>query len=238
MSMDVLAVGAHPDDVDLGIGGLMHKLALSGYATAILDLTQGEMGTRGTAKERFEEATEAAVRLGVSVRENAGLPDGRLENGHDQRLALIPFIRKYRPGILLAPMTPDRHPDHAAAHDLVRDANFMAGLARIETGQETWRAPTIYHYSPYHDPAGAPAFVVDISGHFEAKLHALRAFASQFHNPDYDGKPTLIASEGFWNSIETRAVYWGNRIGVSHGEPLYTHEPVKLDLLPGFAMTG
>ena len=234
MSVDVLAIGAHPDDVDLGIGGLMCKLAASGLRTAILDLTRGEMGTRGTVEERLAEAKEAAARLGVPVRENAGLPDGRLENSYEQRVALVPFVRSFRPRVILAPMTPDRHPDHCAAHDLARDGNFMAGLARIETGHEPWRAPKLYYYSPYHDLAEAPAFVVDVSEQFETKVEALKAFASQFYNPDYDGQPTLIASESFWHSIRTRAAYWGNRVGVAYGEPIYTLEPVGLTLLPEF----
>lgn len=232
--MDVLAIGAHPDDVDLGMGGLAHKLARTGRQVAILDLSRGEMGTRGTVEERLAEAAEAARRLGVAARENARLPDGHLENSYEQREAIVPFIRKFRPEVILAPMTPDRHPDHGAAHDLARDANFMAGLARIETGHPTYRAPKVYYYSPYFDLADDPAFVVDISEDFEAKLEALRAFASQFHNPEYKGAPTMIASERFWKSIKIRAAYWGNRIGVDYGEPIYTLEPVGLALLPEF----
>ena len=232
MIVDVLAVGAHPDDVELGAGGLIHKWVQRGYTVGILDLTRGEMGTRGTAKERTEEAAEAARILGIAQRENVSLPDGGVANTHDQQLRVIPFIRACRPEVVLATMTPDRHPDHAAAHDLVRDAAYFSGLARIETGHEPWRPPTHYYYHPYTEHA-IPSMIVDISDEFEIKLQALRAHASQFHNPHYDGKPTHISTLGFWESIRTRAAYWGSRIGVTHGEALYTVGPLALDSLAG-----
>jgi bacillithiol biosynthesis deacetylase BshB1 len=232
LNVDVLAIGAHPDDVELGIGGLLHKLTRRGYTVAVLDLTRGEMGTRGSAEERGMEAAESARILGVAHRENAELPDGGLSNTAEQQRKIIPFIRKFQPTIILGNMEPDRHPDHAAAHALIRDANFYSGLERIETGQARHRAPLAYYYHPYYE-AQNPAFIVDISEDFEAKTAALRAYASQFYNPDYRGSSTLIASKAFWDRIETRAAYWGGRIGVAYGEPLYSLEPVKLDLPPG-----
>ena len=232
MIVDVLAVGAHPDDVELGVGGLILKWAQHGYAVGILDLTRGEMATRGTIEERANEAAEAARILGVVQRENADLPDGAVANTHDQQLRVIPFIRAFRPKIVLATMTPDRHPDHAAAHDLVRDAAYFSGLARIETGHEPYRPPTYYYYHPYTEHT-IPPMIVDVSEEFESKLQALRAHASQFHNPDYGGKPTYISSPGFWESIRTRAAYWGNRINAAYGETLYTGGPLCIGLPPG-----
>lgn len=229
---DVLAVGAHPDDVELGIGGLVHKLTQRGYSVGILDLSRGEMGTGGTLEERAEEARRAAEILGVVSRENAGLPDGALANTTDQQRKVIPVLRAFRPKLLLAPMHTDRHPDHIAAHHLVRDANYFAGLSRIETGQEPYRASTVYYYHPYFEDAGAPQFIVDISEHFDAKVAALKAHASQFLNPDYDAQPTYVASEAFWESIRTRAAYWGHRVNVAYGEPLFADRPVGVDLPP------
>lgn len=232
MTVDVLAIGAHPDDADLGVGGLLCKVAATGRRAAILDLTAGELGSRGTVEERAAEAAEAARLLGVCERRNAGLPDGGVANTPEQRLAVIRAIRALRPKVLLAPMTPDRHPDHTAAHDLVRDANFFAGVHGIETGQPAYRADAIYYYHAYEDFGPEPTRVVDISGVFAQKLEAVRAFRSQFYNPDYPGPETLVASKAFWERIAVRAAYWGGRVGVSHGEPLHGTMPVALDLPP------
>ncbi len=229
MSMDVLAVGAHPDDLEIGVGGLLHQLTRRGLHIAMLDLTRGEMGTRGTPELRAREADAAARLLGVSIRENAGLPDGAVANTTEQQRAVIPFIRKHRPRLILAPMSPDRHPDHAAAHHLVYDANYFSGLARIDTGQEPYRCSAIWYYHPYTESA-IPLFVVDISEDYEAKVAALRAHASQFFNPDFDGPPTYISSKVFWDSIHTRAAYWGSRIGARYGEALYADAPVRMDV--------
>ena len=232
MNVDVLAVGAHPDDVELGVGGLIHKLTQRGLKVAILDLTRGEMSSRGTVEERAAEASRGAEIMGVAHRENAGLPDGAVANTHDQQLRVIPFLRRYRPRVLLATMDNDRHPDHRAAHALVRDAAYFSGLARIETDAVPYRPPISYYYHPYYED-GPPTFIIDISEHFEAKLEALRAHASQFHNPGYQGVATLISSAAFWDSIRTRAAYWGNRINAVYGEPLYAPGPVGLDVPPG-----
>jgi len=230
---DVLAIGAHPDDVELGCGGILAKLARQGYTVVILDLTKGELGSRGSVEERQEEARLAVEALGISHRENAGLPDGGLANTTEQQYQIIPFIRKYRPRILIALMAPDRHPDHAAAHALSRDANYYAGLKRIETSGEPFRAPQVYCFHPYTEYAGAPACVVDISDTFEIKLKALQAYKSQFHNPDYPGPATFISTQAFWDGIEIRARFWGQCIGVKYGEPLYHDGPLPLDFLPG-----
>jgi bacillithiol biosynthesis deacetylase BshB1 len=234
--VDVLAVGAHPDDVELGCGGLLHKLAQAGRRVAILDLTRGEMSTRGTVEERGVEAGRAAAILGVAERANAGLPDGGVANTPEQRLAVVAFIRQFRPKLLLTLMTPDRHPDHAATHALVTDANYLSGLARIDTGRFPHRTQHILYFHPYTDFAGAPAFVADISANFEAKLASLRAHASQFHNPGSQEPETFISSKAFWDGIEVRARYWGARIGATYGEPLHADGPVPLDCLPGLGV--
>ncbi len=230
MTVDVLAVGAHPDDVELGVGGLIHKLTQRGHSVAILDLTRGEMSSRGTVEERAKEAAAAAKILGLAERCNAGLPDGGVANTHEQQLEVIPFVRRFRPKVLLATMDHDRHPDHRAAHHLVRDAAYFSGLSRIVTGEPPYRPPATYYFHPYqeHD---MPGMIVDISDHFEVKLEALRAHASQFFNPAYDGPATHISSQAFWDSIRTRAAYWGSRIGVEYGEALYTDGPAGIDIL-------
>ncbi len=237
-SVDVLAIGAHPDDVELACGGLLIKLVNEGKRVAILDLTQGEMGSRGDADQRSSEAEAAAAIMGVHAREEADLSDTRLANTTEQQRAIIPFIRKYRPTIICALMAPDRHPDHAAAHALSRDANYYSGLTRIETGQPPYRAPRIYYFYPYTELAGAPPCVVDISDVFDQKMEALRAYKSQFHNPKYNGPSTHISSQEFWEDIKMRARYWGGRIGTQYGEPLYTETPLLLNTLPGLERDG
>lgn len=232
MTVDVLAIGAHPDDADLGVGGLLCKLAHAGKRAAILDLTEGELSSRGTVEERRQEAEESARILGLAERRNAGLPDGGVANVPDQRLILIRAIRALCPRVLLAPMVPDRHPDHAAAHNLAKDANFFAGVHGIDTGQAPHRAEAVYYYHAYQEIEREPTHVVDISTVFGQKLDAIRAFRSQFYNPDYPGPATHIASRVFWEQIETRAAYWGGRTGVSHGEPLYGTMPVAMNLPP------
>lgn len=242
MTVDILAIGAHPDDVEIGIGGLVRKLADQGYRVGILDLTQGELGTRGSVEERRAEAAHAAEILGVAVRENAGLPDGGVADSEDQRLAVIPHLRTLRPRMILAPMRHDQHPDHEAAHYLVRNANHFAGLAKMmpETAESRWRTPRVLYYSVYTEPA-IPDLIVDVTGQFDAKLDALRAFRSQFHNPDYDGQETWVSTAAFWETIRTRAQYWGARLGVpgeihqgpAYAECLFHDGPIPVQTLPG-----
>lgn len=250
MTLDVLAIGAHPDDVEVGIGGVVRKLVEQGHQVGILDLTQGELGSRGTVEERRTEAQQAAEILGAVCRENAQLPDGSLANTTEQQRKVIPFIRMYRPRVILAPMRGDLHPDHDAAHFLVRDANHFAGLTKLDadSGLEPWRAERVYFYGVYRE-LEMPTLVVEVSAEFEVKLEALRAFRSQFHNPEYDGPKTYIASEQFWESMKTRAAYWGTRLtsmyganqspesdaGVQtrYGECLFSEIPVAVSVLPG-----
>ena len=231
MNVEILALGAHPDDVELGIGGLIRKFASRGQSVGILDLTRGEMGSRGSVEERATEAADAAAILGVTHRANAGLPDGGLRDTQEQRMEVVRWLRRFRPQVLFAPMRDDRHPDHHTAHFLAREANYLAGLAKIATDAAPWRAPKIYFYHPYTEET-MPALLVDISDQFECKCEALRAHRSQFFNPAYEGRATFISSPEFWESIATRAAYWGGRAGVRYAEALYAPGPVACDLPP------
>lgn len=230
--IDVVAIGPHPDDVEVGIGGLVHKLVHRGFTVAILDLTAGELGSRGTVAEREKESEDAAEILGVVARKNVGLPDGGIENTDEQRRAIVPFLREWRPSLILAPMDDDRHPDHEAAHGLVRDANYIAGLVKVETRQDPHRAPHLLYYRVYKD-SSPPQCIIDISAHFEKQLEALQAHRSQFHNPDYEGPQTYVSSKAFWESIQARAAYWGAQIGTGYATPLYVTSPIAMDLPPG-----
>lgn len=232
MSVDLLVIGPHPDDAEIGAGGLMARAAASGRRVGILDLTRGELGSRGTPTSRAEEAAAAAAILGVAVRENAALPDGAVADTPEQRATVITALRRLRPRVLLAPMAPDRHPDHSAAHTLVNAANFLAGLSKIDDGLAPHRADTVLYYHPYAQQEQMPALVQDISDTFETKLTALRAYRSQFFNPEYSGQATYVSSEAFWDGITQRAAYWGARIGVRYGEPFYATSPLALDI-PG-----
>jgi bacillithiol biosynthesis deacetylase BshB1 len=235
MQVNVLCIGAHPDDVEVGIGGLVCKLTAAGHAVGILDLTRGEMASRGSVAERAAEATEAARILGVSRRENAGLPDGALANTTEQQRILVPILRSFRANVLILPHSNDRHPDHAAAHALVRDANYFAGLTKIEGG-EPHRSPRLYAYRVYGDPE-PPSMIVDVSTVFETKIEALRAYRSQLFNPEYEGEPTYVSSELFWESLHNRASYWGSRISVAYAETLYALEPIPVQFPPGLEGT-
>lgn len=229
---DVLAVGAHPDDVEVGVGGIVAKLVRQGLRVAILDLTEGEMGSRGTVEERRAEAAAAAKVLGVAHRVNAQLPDGGIANTDAMRATLITILRTVRARVLLCPMHTDRHPDHEAAHYLVRDANYLSGLAKVDGGQTPHRAAQVFYYRVYGEPT-PPSAVIDISDTFDTKLSALRAYGSQFFNPGYEGAATYVSSEAFWNSIAARAAYWGGRIGARYGEPIYSDAPIGFSTLPG-----
>lgn len=242
MSVGVLAIGPHPDDVELGIGGLVAKLAAQGHEVVMLDLTEGELSSRGTVEERRGEAGEAARILGVAQRDNLGLRDGAVADTPEQRKALVPYLRRRQPRIILAPMCNDRHPDHNAAHLLVKHANQLAGVAKYDpdTAADRWRAERVYYYAAYGDPR-EPDLIVDVTEYFETKASALRAHASQFHNPEYEGAATSVSSERFWEAMRARAVYWGARIGAGQAnaqgvhlaECLYHEGPVPVAGLPG-----
>lgn len=239
MKTDILAFGAHPDDVELGCGGTIAKLVSEGKTCVIVDLTRGELGTRGTDQTRKEEATEAAKILGVAARENLGLKDGFLVNTEEYQMELIKMIRKYKPEIVLANAIDDRHPDHAKAAKLESDACFLSGLRKIETVlngevQEVWRPKQIYHYIQWKDVK--PEFVIDISEHLDKKIEACMAFKSQFYDPKSTEPETPITSKDFYESLTYRAQDLGRLSGVTYAEGFTTEKLMVLKNFDGIIL--
>ncbi|MEY2925270.1 MAG: hypothetical protein RLZZ337_1820 [Bacteroidota bacterium] len=234
MKLDVLAFGAHPDDVELSCSGTLYKLKKQGKKVGIVDLTQGEMGTRGTAQTREVEAKEASLVLGLNARENLDIGDGWFENNKENKLKIITAIRKYRPGIILANAIDDRHPDHGKAAQLVRECVFLAGLRKIETTvngitQEPWKTEHLFHYIQFFHIK--PDFVIDISNEYEVKKKSIIAYKTQFFDPNSTEPKTLISSEKFLNYIEARAREFGAAIEVEYGEGFTTIRPLTYDLI-------
>ena len=226
MKLDILVLAAHPDDAEISCAGtIAHHVSL-GHKVGIVDFTKGELGTRGTVDIRAAEAAAAANILGVSVRENLGLKDGFFQNDPTHQLVVIKAIRKYQPDIVLANAVFDRHIDHGKGASLAYDACFLSGLIRIETlddngkKQDPWRPAAVYHYiqSLYIEPD----FIVDISDHWQQKVEALKAFRSQFYDPESSESETYISSPGFLKMIEARAMDWGYAIGTKYGEGFTT----------------
>lgn len=234
MKIDILAVGAHPDDVELGCGATLAKEIKKGKKVGILDLTRGELGTRGTAEIRDREAENAAKILGVKFRHNLEFSDGFLVNNAASQLEIIKIIRKYQPEVVLCNAVDDRHIDHAKASKLVSDACFLSGLRKIETifdsnHQGAWRPKHVYHYIQWKNIE--PDFVVDVSGFMEKKLETVFAYKSQFHDASSKEPMTPIASENFKESLTYRARDLGRLIGVEHGEGFTTERYVAVDSL-------
>ena len=221
MKLDILVLAAHPDDAELGCGGTIAKHVAAGHKVGIVDFTRGELGTRGTVQTREQEATDSAQILGISIRENLGLKDGFFQNQKEEQLAVVTAIRKYQPEILLANAIYDRHPDHGKGSDLAFDAAFLSGLSKVETSldgkqQSSWRPKAIYHYvqSQYIKPD----FIVDVSDSWEIKMNAIRAFRTQFYDPNNKEPNTFISNPGFLKMIASRAQEMGYAIGVKYGE--------------------
>jgi len=231
MKLDVLVFAVHPDDAELGCSGTILKMVAEGKKVGIIDLTRGELGSRGNAEIRAKEAAKAADILGLSARENLGFRDGFFVHDEAHQLAIIKVIRKYRPEIIFANAPSDRHPDHGRSSKLVRDAAFLSGLRRIETlhegiAQEHWRPKRTFFY--IQDYYLTPSFVVDISPYFEGKIASIRAYTSQFYNPESDEPQTYISSLAFWNFIEARARHVGHLVGVDFGEGFISETPLKI----------
>jgi len=221
MTLDILAFGAHPDDVELGAGGTLAKHAKQGQKVGIVDLTRGEMGTRGTPEIRDEEAKNAAKILGCAIRENLKMRDGFLTNDEASQLEIVKVIRKYKPEIILINAPRDRHPDHGVASEMVLQASFKSGFVKLETEldgviQKAWRPKVVYKYIQFYD--FKPDFVVDISGFHDQKMESILAHASQFYNPNSTEPETVIASKSFFKSLESRAREYGRGIYAEHGE--------------------
>ena len=221
MKLDILAFGAHPDDVELGCSGTLAKEIALGKKVGIIDLTQGELGTRGSVDIRYDEAAKAAKILGVHVRENLKMRDGFFINDENHQLEVIKMIRKYQPEIVLCNAIEDRHIDHAKGSQLVSDACFLSGLIRINTqidgeNQKAWRPKVVYHYMQWKNLT--PDFVVDISDFIEIKMQSILAYDSQFYKPGSKEPETPIATESFLNSVKYRAEDLGRIIGTNFAE--------------------
>ncbi|AZQ44791.1 bacillithiol biosynthesis deacetylase BshB1 [Nonlabens ponticola] len=235
MKLDILAIGAHPDDIELSCAGVLAKEAAAGKKIGIVDLTRGELGTRGTPEIRDQEATKAAKILGVAVRENLGFADGFFVNDKQHQLEIVKMIRKYQPEIVICNAVEDRHPDHAKGSDLTSVSCFLSGLRKIETlddqgvNQEQWRPKNVYHYIQWKDLV--PDIVVDITGHLETKMDAVKAYKSQFFDPDNNEPATPISSNNFFESIRYRAANLGRLIGTDHAEGFTTERYPAVDSL-------
>lgn len=221
MKLDILAFGAHPDDVELGCGGTIAKEVSLGKKVGIVDLTRGELGTRGTIATRDKESAKAAAILGVSIRENLNMRDGFFMNDEEHQLAVIRMLRKYQPEIVICNAIDDRHIDHGKGSKLVSDACFLSGLVKIETEyegqkQNAWRPKSVYHYIQWKNIQ--PDFVVDISGFNEKRIQAILAYSSQFYDPNSKEPETPIATKNFLESLNYRPQDFGRLIGKEYAE--------------------
>lgn len=227
IKLDILAFGAHPDDVELSCAGTLIKHAELGYKCGVIDLTRGELGTRGTVSDRDHEANEAASIMKLTVRENLGMRDGFIKNDEEHQLKIIECIRKYKPDYVLANAIEDRHPDHGHAAQLIREAAFLSGLQKIETQhngkkQEAWRPKKVLHY--IQDKDIKPDILIDISGYLDKKWEAIKAYRSQFYNPESKEPPTYISTPEFLDALRGRHLNWGKYIGVMHAEGFTSYQ--------------
>ncbi len=229
MKLDILVLAAHPDDAELGCAGTILKQISLGHKVGIVDLTKGELGTRGTPKIREQEAANAASLLGVSARENLNLADGFFENDKANQIAVIQAIRKYQPEIVLANATYDRHSDHGRAALLAHEACFLSGLVKIETvengkSQSAWRPRAMYHY--VQSQLMLPDLIIDISAFWEQKMEAVRAYKSQFYDPASKEPESYVSNPNFLRMVEARAIEFGHAIGVRYGEGYTVRRPM------------
>ena len=239
MKLDILAFGVHPDDIELSCAGILLVEKANGKKVGLIDLTEGELGTRGNAQTRKEEAENSAVILGVDVRENLGMADGFFKNDKDNQLSIIKVLRKYRPEIVICNAPADRHPDHGRSSELVRDAAFLSGLSKIETSeaghvQQAWRPKYVFNY--IQDIYLNPDFVVDISDVFDKKIEAIEAFSSQFYTPGVsDNEPqTYISSPEFLESIINRSKMFGRMVGVKYAESFISKKMIGVKSIDAF----
>lgn len=240
MKLDVLAIGVHPDDVELGCSGTLIKEVKRGKKVGIIDLTQGELGTRGTIESRYEEAAEAGRIIGVHARENLKMRDGFFKNDEAHQLQVIQVLRKYQPEIVIGNILEDRHPDHGRAGQLVYDACFLSGLRQVKTvdengkEQEKWRPKYLLHY--IQDRFYEPDFIVDISDVFEQRMASIKAYKTQFHDPESNEPTTYISNPEFMEAIISRARLLGKRIGVQFAEGFLTKKAIGIDNLDALVL--
>ena len=228
MTVDLLAIAAHRDDVELTCAGALIRAVDQGYRTGILDLTAGETGTRGSAALRASEAEAAARVMGVSERRNAGLPDARLSNTDETRRAVVELLRHFRPRIVILPYPVGRHPDHRVASELSRDACYLAGLSRYDAAGEPHRPHKVLYALAYREDPVKPTFVVDISDQFSRKMEAIRCYASQFDGALNAGE-IFPTGQDLYGLIETQNAHYGSLIRTRYGEPYFTHETMRID---------
>jgi len=226
--LDVLAIAAHRDDVELTCGGTLARLKRLGRRTGIVDLTQGEMGSRGSAATRADEAAKAAKILGVEVRENLALPDAGITNTPETREALARVLRRLKPAVVIAPAPRGRHPDHRVAAQLIRDAVFVAGLSKISADLPAYRPRKVIHAIAYREDHVKPTFVVDITDDFETKLSAVRCYGSQFDGATQAGE-VYPTGDPLYHVLRHQAAHYGSLIRCRFGEPFYTYETMKVD---------
>jgi bacillithiol biosynthesis deacetylase BshB1 len=232
MKLDILAFGAHPDDVELGCGGTIAKEIANGKKVGIVDLTRGELGTRGTPELRIKESENASKTIGIEIRENLGFKDGFFKNDEPHQLEIIKIIRKFKPNIVLCNAKDDRHIDHPKGADLVVDSCFLSGLKKVKTDlegkkQDSWRPNNVYHYIQWKNTS--PDFLVDISGFEDVKMNAVKCYSSQFYDPSSKEPETLISKKNFLDTIYNRSLDFGRLIGVDHAEGFTTNKAIGVD---------
>ncbi len=232
MRLDALAIGAHADDIELSCGGTVAKLVRMGCKVGIVDLTQGELGTRGSKEIRRKEAAAAARILGVSIRENLKIQDGNIEVNQKNILRLIRLIRKFRPTVLLIPHWLERHPDHEHTHQLCKEAWFYAGLEKIKTLengklQQPFRPAKYFHFMQKYE--FIPSFIINVTNEFDIRMKAIGAYKSQLYDPESKERQTLLSTPEFIQFIVDRAKYYGTTIGVKYGEPFYSVDPIGIN---------
>lgn len=234
MKLDILVICAHPDDAELSCGGTLIKHVDKGYKAGIIDMTEGEMGTRGTVETRYAEAQKAAEIMGVSIRENMQFRDGWFRDDEEHRMKLIAKIRQYQPEIIITNAPEDRHPDHGRAANLVKEAAWLAGLKKIETelngeAQKAWRPKHVYHFIQYMPLT--PDFVVDISGYWDRKLEAIMAYRTQFYDPESKESTTFISRPEFLENLKAKIFIEGSHALIDQGEGFISaHKPAVDDL--------
>lgn len=232
MNLDVLIFAAHPDDAELSMGGTIAKFSSAGIKTGVIDMTEAEMSTRGTVESRKKERQRATEILKIDVRESLNLSDGGVKFSEENVKLAVEKIRKFRPIILFAPYYNDRHPDHVGAAQIAKEAFFFSGLAKYETGdnsvkQEAYRPSKLFYFFQTYETA--PSFITDISGFYERKMEAVKAYSSQFYNPESREPETFISNQNFILFLEARAKYYGFKIGKNYGEPFFCEENIEYD---------
>ena len=227
MKLDILVFSAHPDDAELGCGGTIIKHVEQGFKLGIIDLTRGELGTRGNSEIRKKESELSSQIMGLSVRENMDFKDGFFTNDDDHKIEIIKKIRKYQPTTILANAPSDRHPDHAKASSIIVESSFLSGLEKINTDQPIWRPSNLFHYIQFNSLQ--PSFVIDISKQMNKKLQAVKAFSSQFYNPNSKESNTVISSKDFLESVTYRAKDLGRQTKCDFAEGFISNELIKLN---------